>query len=209
MFKERYHGSQSLGFFFLGLSVSPSTSVTPSLYFGTPCSGSTLSATFLLLYLAIYTSCTCLCAQSLQACLTLCDHMDCSPPGSFVHGILRARILEWVAKPSSRDLPDPRINPASHVTPALQVDSLPLKPWGSRYISYRDPQSLNTDSLARLPLFSEGLPNPFSSELIRNCPFQIKPFGDPEAQPLISTISWTKAELQDSQTFSQSNWRFS
>ena len=91
------------------------------------------------------------------------------------------------------------------MTPALQVDSLPLKPWGSPYISYRDPQSLNTDSLARLPLFSEGLPNPFSSELIRNCPFQIKPFGDPEAQPLISTISWTKAELQDSQTFSQSN----
>ena len=32
-----------------------------------------------------------------QSCLTLCDPMDCSPPGSFVHGILWARILEWVA----------------------------------------------------------------------------------------------------------------
>ena len=32
-----------------------------------------------------------------QLCLTLCDHMDCSPPGSSVHGILRARILEWIA----------------------------------------------------------------------------------------------------------------
>ena len=32
-----------------------------------------------------------------QLCLTLCDPMDCSPPGSFVHGILQARILEWVA----------------------------------------------------------------------------------------------------------------
>ena len=32
-----------------------------------------------------------------QSCLTLCDPMDCSPPGSFVHGILQARILEWVA----------------------------------------------------------------------------------------------------------------
>ena len=32
-------------------------------------------------------------------CLTLCDPMDCSPPGSSVHGILRARILEWVAMP--------------------------------------------------------------------------------------------------------------
>ena len=32
-----------------------------------------------------------------QSCLTLCDPMDCSPPGSSVHGILQARILEWVA----------------------------------------------------------------------------------------------------------------
>ena len=32
-----------------------------------------------------------------QSCLTLCDPKDCSPPGSFVHGILQARILEWVA----------------------------------------------------------------------------------------------------------------
>ena len=37
-----------------------------------------------------------------QSCLTLCDPMDCSPPGSSVHGVLQARILEWVAKPSSR-----------------------------------------------------------------------------------------------------------
>ena len=32
-----------------------------------------------------------------QSCLTLCDPMDCSPPGSSFHGILQARILEWVA----------------------------------------------------------------------------------------------------------------
>ena len=37
-----------------------------------------------------------------QWCLTLCDPMDCSPPGSFVHGILQARILEWVAISFSR-----------------------------------------------------------------------------------------------------------
>ena len=36
-----------------------------------------------------------------QACLTLCDPVDYSPPGSSVHGILQARILEWVAMPSS------------------------------------------------------------------------------------------------------------
>ena len=38
--------------------------------------------------------CCCLVAKS---CLTLCDPVDCSPPGSFVHGILQARLLEWVA----------------------------------------------------------------------------------------------------------------
>ena len=32
-----------------------------------------------------------------QSCLTLCDPVDCSPPGSSVHGILQARILEWGA----------------------------------------------------------------------------------------------------------------
>jgi len=37
-----------------------------------------------------------------QSCLTLCNPMDCSPPGSSVHGILQARILEWVAIPFSR-----------------------------------------------------------------------------------------------------------
>ena len=39
----------------------------------------------------------CVRAQSLQSCLTLGNPMDCSPPGSSVHGILQARILEWVA----------------------------------------------------------------------------------------------------------------
>ena len=43
------------------------------------------------------------CAQSLQSCLTLCDPMDCSLPGSSVHEILQKRILEWVAMPSSRE----------------------------------------------------------------------------------------------------------
>ena len=40
--------------------------------------------------------------KSLQFCLTLCIPMDCSPPGSSVHGILQARTVEWVAMPSSR-----------------------------------------------------------------------------------------------------------
>ena len=44
----------------------------------------------------------CVCGLVAQSCPTLCNLMDCSPPGSSVHGILQARILEWVAIPSSR-----------------------------------------------------------------------------------------------------------
>ena len=43
-----------------------------------------------------------------HSCLTLCDPVDCSPPGSSVHGILQARILEWVAISSSRGSSRPR-----------------------------------------------------------------------------------------------------
>ena len=49
-----------------------------------------------------------LCTKSLQSCPTLGDPMDCSPPGSSVRGILQARILEWVAMPSSRGSSRPR-----------------------------------------------------------------------------------------------------
>ena len=50
----------------------------------------------------------CMHAKSLQSCLILCDPIDCSPPGSSVHGILQARILESVAMPSSRGSSQPR-----------------------------------------------------------------------------------------------------
>ena len=60
-----------------------------------------------------------------QLCLILCDSMDWSLPGSSVHGILQARILEWVAILFSRDLPHPGIEPR---TPVLQIDSLPSEP---------------------------------------------------------------------------------
>ena len=45
---------------------------------------------------------TCVRAQSLQSCPTLCDPKDCSLPGSSVHRILQARMLKWVAIPFSR-----------------------------------------------------------------------------------------------------------
>ena len=53
-----------------------------------------------------------------QSCRTLCDPVDCG-----VHGILQARILEWVAFPFSRGSSNPR-------SPTLRVDSLPTEPQG-------------------------------------------------------------------------------
>ena len=56
------------------------------------------------------------------SCPTLSDPVDCSPPGSSVHGILQARVLVWVPFPSPGDHPDSGIQPRSL---ALEVDSLP------------------------------------------------------------------------------------
>ena len=56
-----------------------------------------------------------------QSCPTPSDPMDCSPPGSFLHGILQARVLEWGAISFSRDRPDPGIEPGS---PTFQADAL-------------------------------------------------------------------------------------
>ena len=50
----------------------------------------------------------CMHAKQLQSCPTLCDVMDYGPPGSSVHGISQARILEWVAMSSSRGSSRPR-----------------------------------------------------------------------------------------------------
>ena len=53
-------------------------------------------------------SCVCVCVLVAQLCPTLCDPMGCSPPGSPVHGILQARILEWVSISFSRGSSWPR-----------------------------------------------------------------------------------------------------
>ena len=54
--------------------------------------------------------------------------MDCSPPGSSVHGILQARILEWVACPPPGGLPNPGIEPESLMSPALVGRFLTTRP---------------------------------------------------------------------------------
>ena len=72
----------------------------------------------------------CVRAKLLQSCSALCDPMDCSPPGSSVHGVLQAGTLEWVAVPPPGDLPEPGMNPHPFHLLHCPVGSLPLAPPG-------------------------------------------------------------------------------
>ena len=73
----------------------------------------------------------CVHAKSLQLCPTLCNSVDCSPPDSSVHGSLQARILEWVAMPSSRGSSRPRDQTPSPVSPVLAGSFFTTEPCGS------------------------------------------------------------------------------
>ena len=75
-------------------------------------------------------------ALSRSSCLTLCNPVDCSPRGSSVHGILQARILEWVAMPPPGGLPNPGIEPASLSSTASQADSLLMSHRGSLRVDW-------------------------------------------------------------------------
>ena len=81
--------------------------------------------------------CVCVCAMSLQLCLTLCDPIDCSLPGSSVHGIFWARILEWVAMPSSRGFCQPRDQTCLSYLLHRWLGSLLLRPSGKPPKSFK------------------------------------------------------------------------
>ena len=66
-----------------------------------------------------------------QSCPTLLDPLDCSPPGSSVHGIFfRQEYWSGLPFPTPGDLSNPGIEPGSPMSPALQVDSLSTEPLG-------------------------------------------------------------------------------
>ena len=94
----------------------------------------------------------CVCAKSLQLCPTLCDLMECSLPGSSIHGILQARILEWVAMPSSRGSSWPRDWTCISCLPAWEVSSLPLAPLGKPWKCW--PRTTDLPSGPELCIFS-------------------------------------------------------
>ena len=74
----------------------------------------------------------CVRAQLFKSWPTLCDLMDCSPPGSSVLEILQAKVLEWMWCPSPGDIPHQGIEPTAPVSTALQADSLPTEPPGKQ-----------------------------------------------------------------------------
>ena len=79
----------------------------------------------------------CMHAKSLQSCPTLGDPTVCSLPGSSVHRLLQARILEGAAMPSSREsFPTQKSNPRFLHFLIWQVGSLPLAPPGKTYYEY-------------------------------------------------------------------------
>ena len=101
-----------------------------------------------------------MCVQSLQSCLILCDPMDHSPPGSSVHGILQARILEWVVVPSSRGLfTSQRSNPCLLMSPALASRFFTTSTtWEARLPLKRCSQPLMTCTVSHV----QGLRNDFT-----------------------------------------------
>ena len=93
----------------------------------------------------------CMHAKLLQLCLTLCNPMDCSPPGSSVHRILQARILEWVVMPSSRLFSPPR-------------DQTHIISMGSRRVRHNWGTSLSLS----LSCIGEGNGNPLQCSCLEN-----------------------------------------
>ena len=91
---------------------------------------SILLITILLFFHQFHIACM---LKSLQSCPTLCNPMDCSPPGSSVHRILQARILEWVAMLSSRGSSRPRDQIRISCGSCIPSGSSTAEPLGKSY----------------------------------------------------------------------------
>ena len=87
-----------------------------------------------------------------QSCLTLCDPMDYSPPGSSVHGFFRQEYWSGLPCPSPGHLPDPGIK---HRSPALQEDSLPSEPPGKAMETLMNKTDLKNPTFMTLILVTE------------------------------------------------------
>ena len=89
-----------------------------------------------------------------QSCPTLCSPMDCSPPGSSVHGIFQARIQEWVSMPFSGNLPDPEIELTSLASPALAGGFFTTKPPGKPQYRIYIPILISSISVSSMSIYA-------------------------------------------------------
>ena len=116
--------------------------------------------------------CACVCAKLLQSCPTLCDSMDCRLPVFPIRGILLARILECVAMPSSRRSFQPRVQPASLLSPTLAGSFFTISASWEALPAHQFSRSVMSDSLwphglqhPRLPC-----PSPTPKACSNSCP---------------------------------------
>ena len=131
------------------------------------------------------------CAKSLQSCLTLCNPMDCSPPGSSVHGILQAKILECVAIPSSRGPSRPRDQTRISYVPCTGGQS--RHHWchlGSRSCIIMGPQNCN-ETVLIVPFFSCGHSWKQQALLLSHC----------FSSPWRSLTTWTQGVHKGTRVF--------
>ena len=96
-----------------------------------------------------------------QSRLTLCNPTDCSPPGSSVHGILQARILEWIVISFFRGSSQPRDQTQASIVKSLSHIRLFATPWTVAYQASPSMGFYRQEYQSALPLPSSGdLPNP-------------------------------------------------
>ena len=99
-------------------------------------------------------------SQVTQSCPTLCDPMDCSPPGSSVHGIFQARVLEWVAISFSRRSSRPRNRTqVSQTVSNASLSEPPRKSWCLIMVSLNLVMSLSLVTAAAKSLHSCPTPS--------------------------------------------------
>ena len=132
-------------------------------------------------------------AKLFQLCLTLCDPVDHGPPGSSVHRILQARILERVAMPSSGDLPNPGLNLLRWETGSSPLASPGKLPWWSPLYSFYD-----LSLIMPFPPFwnVHVMPAAASAKLLQSCPTLCDPIdGSPPAHPSLGFSRQEQARI--------------
>ena len=137
----------------------------------------------------------CVCAQSLQSCLTFCSPMDCSASGSSIHGIFLARILELPCPPPE-NLPSPGTEPTS---PALQADSLLLSCLESPLTFCTSTKFTTNKHLTDVIAYKGLLSKVFYCDLTREWNhFWIPPGGSDFPEPLLLTVILASVQFNHS-----------